>query len=136
MLNEKTAYIVYDGNCPFCSRYVKLLRLRDTIGSIELVDARTTHPVVALLDEKGIDLDEGMALVQGGQIFSGHDCINRLALMSTRYGAFNKINYFVFRNPSLSALLYPVLRTSRNLTLKFLGRAKIGDNQLSTKSKP
>jgi len=34
------AWIVYDGDCPFCSRYVRLVRLRDAIGPVALVNAR------------------------------------------------------------------------------------------------
>jgi predicted DCC family thiol-disulfide oxidoreductase YuxK len=117
--------IVYDGECPFCSRYVKLLRLRESLGSFELIDARTGHPAARDLAARGFDLDEGMALIDGESVYFGDECVHRLALMSTPVGAFNRLNAAIFRSPRLSALLYPALRAGRNATLFLLGRRKI-----------
>jgi predicted DCC family thiol-disulfide oxidoreductase YuxK len=119
------AFLVYDEECPFCSRYVRLLRLREAVGPVELVNARADHPVVYLLQDRGVNLDEGMALVQGDHISVGDDCIHKLALMSTRSGVFNRINGWVFRSPSMARVLYPVLRAGRNMGLRLLGRSKI-----------
>ena len=33
-------WLVYDGDCPFCSRYVQLLRIREAVGPLRLVNAR------------------------------------------------------------------------------------------------
>jgi predicted DCC family thiol-disulfide oxidoreductase YuxK len=117
--------IVYDGECPFCDNYVKLLRLRDAAGPVRLVDARSDDPLVKRLVAAGYDLDEGMALVEGETVWHGEDCINRIALMSTPSGVFNRLNAAVFRSPRASKALYPVLRGGRNLALKVLGRRKI-----------
>ncbi|MFT5932039.1 MAG: putative DCC family thiol-disulfide oxidoreductase YuxK, partial [Hyphomonas sp.] len=46
MFSDPGTFIVYDGDCPFCSEYVKLLRLRDAIGPVSLVNAREDHPAV------------------------------------------------------------------------------------------
>jgi predicted DCC family thiol-disulfide oxidoreductase YuxK len=32
--------IVYDGDCPLCQAYVRRLRLKETAGSVRLMDAR------------------------------------------------------------------------------------------------
>ena len=119
-------YIVYDGECPFCSRYVRLLRLRKALGEVELVNARNGGPIVDELLCAGLDLDEGMVLKIGEKLYHGADCINRLALLSTRSGIFNKFNRFVFANEMVSAILYPILRAGRNGVLRILGRSKIG----------
>jgi predicted DCC family thiol-disulfide oxidoreductase YuxK len=124
-MSENHAYLVYDGDCPFCSRYVRMLRLREAVGKVELVNARSDHPVLHLLRERKVNLDDGMALVRGDSISVGDDCIHKLALMTTPVGAFNRINGFVFRSPGLSKALYPVLRAGRNLALRLLGRRKI-----------
>lgn len=125
--NVKKRYIVYDGECPFCSRFVKMLRLKEAMGSIELIDARSDESIVKTLTALNIDLDEGMALVDSGIIYHGDDCMNRLALMSTRSGLFNKLNYHVFKSRTISMVLYPILRAGRNLVLSILGRRKIGE---------
>ena len=122
----KAITIVYDGECPFCASYVKLLRLRDAAGPVRLVDARSDDPAVQRVREAGFDLDEGMALIDAETIWHGEDCINRIALMSTPSGLFNRINATVFRSPRASKALYPVLRGGRNLALRLMGRKKIG----------
>lgn len=131
ILMDDTSYIVYDGECPFCSRYVKMLRLRAVIGPIQLVDARTDHPMVAWLHKQQIDLDEGMAFVQNGQISYGEECIHKLALLTTPSGIFNRLTAWVFRSPTASRLIYPILRFGRNVTLKILGRRKLGSPKSS-----
>jgi len=120
----ETVYLVYDGECPFCSAYVNYVRVQKSIGTFKLIDAREGGPIVNDIIERGFDLDEGMVLVMNGQYYHGHDCINHLALLSTSSGVFNRINAFVFRSKTVSRLLYPVLRFGRNLVLRMLGRKK------------
>ena len=124
-VDQNTTYVVYDGECPFCSRYIRFLRIRQAIGSVELIDGRTSHPVVGRITAAGVNLDEGMALVHGSQVYLGAECIHRLALMSTDVNWFNRLNAIVFRSSGASRLLYPLLRAGRNLTLALLGRRKI-----------
>jgi predicted DCC family thiol-disulfide oxidoreductase YuxK len=119
-----TAWIIYDGQCPFCSRYVTLLRLRDTLGRVELVNAREGGPVVDEIFAAGLDLDEGMVLKIGDRLYHGEECIHRLALLSSSSTLFNRINRAIFRSPTLSRLLYPLLRSGRNGVLRLLGRSK------------
>jgi predicted DCC family thiol-disulfide oxidoreductase YuxK len=119
--------IVYDGDCPFCSRYVALVRLREAAGPVTLANARDGGPLVDDLRRRGYDLDQGMVLIYAGEIFYGAECMNRLALMSTRSTAFNRLHAAIFRRPALAAALYPALRAGRNLVLRLLGRRKIAD---------
>jgi predicted DCC family thiol-disulfide oxidoreductase YuxK len=122
---EPEVLIVYDGQCPFCSRYVKLVRLRESLGQVRLVDAREGGPIVEELQRAGVDLDEGMALKLDGRLYHGHDCIHMLALLSTPSSAFNRVNAALFRSPGAARLLYPVLRAGRNAALRLLGRGKM-----------
>ena len=123
--DDPTAWIVYDGQCPFCSRYVQLLRLRESLGAVRLIDARKGGPIVEELQRAGVDLDEGMVLKLDDRLYHGHDCIHILALLSTPSGLFNRINAAVFRSPLTARMLYPVLRAGRNAVLRLLGRGKI-----------
>ena len=122
---EAEAWIVYDGQCPFCSRYVQLVRLRETLGQIGLFDARKGGPQVEEARRAGLDLDEGMVLKLDGRLYHGAECIHMLALLSTPSSWFNRVNAAMFRSQTASRVLYPVLRTGRHAVLRLLGRSKL-----------
>ena len=120
------AYLIYDGECPFCSRYVRLARLQKTLGGFRLIDARQGGPEVENARARGLVMDEGFLLHLDGKFYHGAECIHRLALMSSSSDIFNKLNYAVFRSERRSRILYPLLRTGRNAVLRLLGRQPMG----------
>ena len=121
-----SATILYDGKCPFCSRYVRYLRLGQAAGDIRLVDARTGGPEVEEARRRRLTLDEGMILILGDAYYHGDEAMHRIVLMSSRTDWFNRLNYLLFKSPRLSKVVYPVLKTIRNVTLRLLGRPKMG----------
>jgi predicted DCC family thiol-disulfide oxidoreductase YuxK len=122
---DAAPWLVYDGECPFCSAYVKLVRLRETVGKIRLIDARNGGPEVEQIRAAGLDLDEGMVLWLDGRMHHGDAAIHALALLTTPSGAFNRATRWVFRSEARSRLLYPFLRTGRNAALRLLGRSRL-----------
>ena len=118
-------WLVYDGDCPFCSNFARLLAFRENAGPIDLVDARDGGAEVNEVRRHGLNLDEGMVLKLSGRLYHGHDCIHALSLLSESKGVFNRFNAWVFRSEARSALLYPTMRAGRNLALRLLGRSKI-----------
>ena len=124
---DEQLWLVYDEECPFCSSYVKYVRLQENFGELNLVDARKGGELVESIKKQGYDLNEGMVLKFQDRYYHGADCINVLALMSTRVGFFNRVNAVIFKNATVSNMLYPVLRAGRNLTLKILGKKKLED---------
>ena len=44
--------IIYDGECPFCSKYVRLIQLKKTIGYVELINARVDTTIKEKLKEQ------------------------------------------------------------------------------------
>lgn len=125
---SKPNILVYDGDCPFCSRYVKLLRLKESIGPVELINARTDHTVVRRLIASGYDLDEGIVLIQGDDIYFGDQCMTRLAVLSTPIGVFNRLNAAILSSPRISAFAYPILKAGRRIVLRILGRERLSRN--------
>jgi predicted DCC family thiol-disulfide oxidoreductase YuxK len=119
------AILVYDGECPVCSAYVRYLRLKASAGTAQLINARDGGPWVDRVRAHGLDLDEGMALYYGGAWYHGADCIHMLALLSTPSSVFNRLNAVMFRSPRIARAMYPVLRAGRNLLLKVLGRSPL-----------
>jgi predicted DCC family thiol-disulfide oxidoreductase YuxK len=124
-------FLVYDGQCPACTHYGQLLRIKQTAGALQLVDAREGGKLVEEITRRGYDLDRGMVLVSEGRMYYGADAMHVLALMSTRSGVFNRLNYWFFRSAALARVLYPVLRCGRGLLLKMLGRTKINNLHLA-----
>jgi predicted DCC family thiol-disulfide oxidoreductase YuxK len=132
-MDHSEAWLVYDGECPFCSRYVRLVRIRDHVR-LHLVNAREGGPLVVEMSKAGLDLNEGMVLKIGDRYYHGSDCIHILAVLSTSSTTFNRVNAWIFRSPSLSRFLYPILRSGRNAVLAMLGREKIRDPSISPQS--
>ena len=124
MKNSGNALLIYDGECPFCSRYVRMLRLRDNID-LQLLDARSGAPEVHDVVAAGFDLDEGMVLKLGGEFYHGDHCLHVLASLSSSVGWANRCFAAVFRSRTSARILYPVLRFFRNLLLRCLGRSKL-----------
>ena len=124
-------WLMYDGECPFCSQYVKLVRIRDSIGGLKLLNARDGGPQYDEVLRAGLDLDEGMVLKLNDRLYHGEDCIHALAMLSEPKGFFNRINVWVFKSPKRAAFLYPILRAGRNLALKLLGRKKLDHEEVA-----
>ena len=134
-MDREEILLVYDKECPACNNYCQVIRIREDIGDLKIVDARENSQVLDEITEKGLDIDQGMVLKMGGQIYYGADAIHTLALISSRSGIFNRVNYWIFKSKSLSFILYPALRICRNLLLKILGKTKINNLDISGNEK-
>ncbi len=119
--------LIYDKECPACNNYCQFVRIRESIGVLELVNARDTSDDMNSITAQGLDIDQGMVLKLDSQLYYGADAIHMLGLISSRSGVFNRFNYWLFKSKKRSHLLYPVLRFFRNLLLKVLNKTKINN---------
>ena len=119
--------LVYDRECPFCEHYVRMVRIRETVGTLRIVDAREPSAVLDEITALGWDIDQGMVLKLDEQLYYGADAIHALALIGSRSGVFNRLNAAIFRSRRLSAVLYPLLRACRNGLLRLLGKHRINN---------
>jgi predicted DCC family thiol-disulfide oxidoreductase YuxK len=126
-MNKEEILLVYDKDCPACDNYCQVVRIRESIGELKIINARESSEILEEITQLGLDIDQGMVLKMGGVIYYGADAIHALALISSRSGVFNKLNYLLFKSKRVSAVLYPVLRFLRNLLLKILGKTKINN---------
>lgn len=111
-------YLVYDGECPFCSQYAAFMEARKRLPDLQLVDARTQadHQAVLAVKDAGLVLDDGMALVRAdGTILHGADAVQALAAPGSLLASGKRAGF-----------AYPFLKAGRNAALKVLGRKKLG----------
>jgi predicted DCC family thiol-disulfide oxidoreductase YuxK len=119
--------VVYDWDCPACDTYCRLVRIPRSVGTLRLVNAREPSTVMDEITQAGLDIDQGVVVKMGGQLYYGAEAIHILALTSSRSDLFNKLSYYAFRSDTLSRILYPALRTCRNLLLKVMRKTKINN---------
>ena len=127
--------LIYDDECPACRKYTQMVRLRESVGELVLINARDEGDAVLKLTAAGYDLDEGMALIVGEHVYYGAETVHMLALMGSSSGIFNRFNHWVFKSKARSRLLYPVLKAGRNLLLKILRKNKINNLNIDGNSR-
>jgi predicted DCC family thiol-disulfide oxidoreductase YuxK len=127
MTRDAEVIVVYDKQCPACDYYCNMVRIRESVGRLVLLDARDGGPVMDEITARGLDIDQGMVVKVGSELYYGADAIHALALMGTDRGLFNRLAYWSFRSRTVARILYPVLKTCRNLLLKLLGITKINN---------
>jgi predicted DCC family thiol-disulfide oxidoreductase YuxK len=131
-MQREQILLVYDRECPACNAYCKVVKIRESVGDLRIVDARKNSEVMNEITAQGLDIDQGMVLKMGEQLYYGADAIHTLALIGSRSGILNRLNYWMFKSKIISRVFYPLLRASRNLLLKILKKTKI--NNLKDKS--
>jgi predicted DCC family thiol-disulfide oxidoreductase YuxK len=119
------ALVVYDGECIFCRNFARLLRLRDSVGPVELLDARSGDPRVLAYQRQGYDLNQGMLFVWQGRVYHAAAAMQMLAALTTPVSWFNRLAAALFSRPVPARLLYPVLNGGRMLTLLLRGKGLI-----------
>ena len=122
---DNDVWVVYDGECPFCSRYVLLYQLRERGQRVHLIDARSSDPIVGEIRARNLDLNEGMMVRWREQYHYGAEAMYLLATLAGDGSFFNRVNRLLFARPRLTRALYPALVRGRKLTLRLLGRKQI-----------
>jgi predicted DCC family thiol-disulfide oxidoreductase YuxK len=126
-MQREQILLVYDRECPACNAYCKVVKIRESVGDLRIVDARKNSEVMNEITAQGLDIDQGMVLKMGEQLYYGADAIHTLALIGSRSGILNRLNYWMFKSKIISRVFYPLLRASRNLLLKILKKTKINN---------
>ncbi|HEX4271745.1 MAG TPA: DCC1-like thiol-disulfide oxidoreductase family protein [Rhizomicrobium sp.] len=121
----RPALVIYDGDCVFCQNYVKFVKLKEAVGPVELLDARSGDPRLSHYWVQGYDLNEGMLFVYRGRVYHGHDAVNMLALLSSNSSVFNRLNQMLLSNRKVAAAVYPLLKLGRRLVLALRNKTLI-----------
>jgi len=116
--------IHYDGDCPFCARYSRLLNLRQH-GEVTLHNLRDDPAARDRFRAEGLDPDRGMIVEIDGRRYGGADAMHVLSVLDRPSGLFTRLIRVLFFTGPLAALAYPVLRAGRNLLLVLVGRDRL-----------
>lgn len=117
-------YVLYDGQCPACSRYVAATGLAGR-SDIVLIDARQAPALVAEHAAAGRHIDEGMVVAVEGVMHFGADATRKLAEIGRPSTVGRRfLLWFVGEAPWARAL-YPALSAGRRWLLRRLGRPLI-----------
>jgi len=125
LITGKETTVIYDGECPFCKTYVQFMRFRETVGTVNLLDARSQPELVQAFKNKGYDLNNGMVFIMNQKVHYGDDAVFMMSLLSSSVGVFNRMNGFIFSKPILAKTIYPVLVVGRKIVLKLLGKTRL-----------
>lgn len=131
-MNQPEIILVYDEECPACRAYSRMVRIRKEIGVLKIINAREQSDIRDRITAAGLDIDQGMVLELGGRLYHGRAAMHILALISSRTGWLNRLNYWLFKSRMVSAIVYPVLLSLRNLLLRLRGVRKINNTDRGT----
>jgi len=118
-------YVLYDGACPACSRYVAATGLKGR-GDITLIDARTNPALVAEHAAAGRNIDDGMVVTVDGVTHFGAEATRKLAEIGRPATVWQRFLLWFVGAAPWAKPLYPTLSAGRRRLLRLLGRPLIG----------
>ena len=120
-------FLLYDGDCPACSAYVAMARLRQLYPNLRIVSARTEPDLVAELRRRGYEINDGMVLSLDGKIYYAAEATRMIAILGRNSSSrWRRAALGFIGTAPWSRLLYPWLNRGRLLLLRMLGRRRIG----------
>src|SRR5262245_51279242 len=120
-------YLLYDGDCPACSAYVALSRLRQLYPGLRILSARDEPALVAELRGRGCEINEGMVLSLGGVIHFGPEATRMIAILGRTSPSWGRrVMLGMIGTAPWARALYPWLNRARLLLLRLLDRRPIG----------
>lgn len=122
-------YFVYDGECPICQMGASFYKVKESVGEVQTIDARTEqdHPVMVEVNKAGLDVDEGMVIKYQGALYQGVEALHLMARLGADNNLLNQINNTLYKSKTLAKISYPFMKGARNLALKIKGVGKINN---------
>ena len=128
MSNSPTSlWLVYDGDCPFCTAGAKMYRLRQNVGDLHIVNGRDIagSDLMDQITAHGFDLNTGIVARFEDRLYHGKDALHLLAILGSDKGWLNRLNVALFRNKAMVSAAYPAMVMMRNLMLRLRGKQRI-----------
>jgi predicted DCC family thiol-disulfide oxidoreductase YuxK len=118
--------ILYDGDCPFCSRYVQWLRLKERFD-VTLINARAESPLKKHATDLSMNLDRGMVVFYAEKLYWGPEAMTLLTELSKNTGLFNRLMVFLFSAPKRSKIFYPAFAFMRWVAVLVMAKGEINN---------
>jgi hypothetical protein len=132
-LKEKNGiWFVYDGDCPICTHAAEALRIKKDYGQLYTLNARgfEADPLIEEINQRGLDLDEGMVIYANDTFYHGKEALNFMAKYGEVTNSFMAVFKGLFWSTTISILVYPWLRGARNWLLRRKNVHRIDNLQL------
>ena len=108
--------LYYDGDCPFCNKYVDILKLKKCFD-IKICNARVDLSWKNYGDK--LILDDGVILFYGDKYYQGVAAIDMLLDICKYNGMFFSFQKFIFSNKILGNIVYTCFKFFRKIALWF-----------------
>ena len=124
-LAPNITYVIYDGDCPVCSRYTQYIRFQETVGEVVLVNCREQPVLLAELKAQGYNLNDGMLLRYKNAWHYGDQAVFMMAALASPSNCFNRFNAFMFKSPRVVKYIYPAMVVGRKALLFILNKKQL-----------
>ena len=119
-------FLLYDGDCPVCSAYVAMSRLRQLYPDLRIVSARDEPALVSALRQAGYEINEGMVLSLDRKVHFGPEATHMIAILGRASPSrWRRVLLASMGTAPWARKLYPWLNRARLVLLTLLGRRPI-----------
>ena len=110
--------LYYDKQCPFCTKYANLLKLKENF-EITLKDARENLNEISVLC-KNLDINDGFIVIYKNDCFQGAKALEFLNRAVDKTTILGKLHFFFAYENNFSKFLYKTLFILRKIVLFIL----------------
>lgn len=128
-MKKNNVTIVYDRECPFCSDFVSLNRLKKRGYNVTLFNARETDNKLIKNLAKNYDLDYGMIVVLDQKIFYGSSAASFISSSFYKKNIKSLLYYLILVNKKIAKITYPFLVFLRNIYFRLTRKKFINDDK-------
>ena len=128
-------YLIYDGDCVLCRNITKALKIKKAVGALEVINGRSSHPLVKEAYQNHFNLNEGILVKFNDKYYYGADAMHFLALVGSPSDLFNKINVYVFSSKYFAKYGYSLFKIIRNILLIIQNISPLTDNHNASLSR-
>ncbi|UJW76418.1 DCC1-like thiol-disulfide oxidoreductase family protein [Rhizobium sp. SL42] len=109
--------IFYDGDCYFCTNFVRLLSLRHAVGEVQLMSLREDNEDVRRILSSGLNVNTGFVVEHDGKVLYGSHAFHYLTTLAEPRNFLSRMLFLIGEHPQAARLLYPVMVFGRYLVL-------------------